>query len=396
MAIRFFPDTRGLPRSFAWLFVGTLVNRLGTFVVPFLAIYLTEEIHLSVERASFIVGLVGTGSIFAGPIGGALADRIGRRITLIGSSVAGAAAMLALGFARDVTAIGVTAFALGFAGDLFRPALGAVVADVVPENQRARAYGLLHWAVNVGFAIGPVAAGFLATRSYSYLFFGDAASTLACGALVAAVVAETRPKERQGEKRPSLLTPYRDPAFLAFVLFSLLLALAFFQGFVALPLHMRANGLSPRTYGLLLGLNGLLIVVFQPLITSLVERARRSHVAAASALLTGVGWAMNEVAGSSPALYAVAIVVWTLGEILMAPLTPAIVADLSPALLRGSYQGAFQITFGAASALAPILGGVVMERFGSAVLWRGCGVAGAVSAAGFLVVVPFADKRRAR
>jgi MFS family permease len=396
MGVRFFPDPRGLPRAFAWLFVGTLVNRLGTFVMPFLAIYLTEQLHLSVERASLVVGLVGVGSIFAGPVGGALADRVGRRVTLIGSSVAGAVTMVALGFARDVTMIGAAAFALGFAGDLFRPALGALVADVVPEPQRARAYGLLHWAVNVGFAIGPATAGLLAAQSYTYLFLGDAATTLACGALVAAVVKETRPKPHADDERPSLFTPYRDPAFLAFVVLSLILELAFFQGFVALPLHMRAHGLSQQTYGLLLGLNGLLIVLFQPLLTSSVERLPRAHVITASALFTGIGWGMNELAGGTVWIYAIGITIWTAGEILLAPLRSTVVTDLSPPLLRGSYQGAFQLNFGLASALAPILGGVVLQNFGSAALWGGCAAAGLVSAVGFAIVVPLADKRRAR
>jgi MFS family permease len=396
MAIRLLPDPRGLPRAFAWLFVGTLVNRLGTFVVPFLAIYLTEQARFSVERASFVVGLVGVGSIFSGPVGGVLADRVGRRLTMVGATTAGAVTMVALGFARDVTSICAAAFALGFANDLYRPALGAVVADVVPEALRPRAYGLLHWAVNVGFALGPALAGFLAAQSYSYLFFGDAATSLACGILVALAIPETRPVHEHGEARPSLLTPYTDPAFLAFVLLSLLLALTFFQGSVALPLHMRAHGISAKAYGLLLGLNGLLIVLFQPVLTSATEKASRAKVAAASALFNGVGWGMTQLAGSSHLLYAIAITMWTIGEILMAPLTPAIVADLSPPLLRGSYQGAFQITFGAAGALAPVVGGFLLERFGSAVLWGGCAGAGVVCAAGFLVVVPLADKRRAR
>ena len=396
MAIRLLPDPRGLPRAFAWLFVGTLVNRLGTFVVPFLAIYLSEQEHLSVEKTSFVVGLVGVGSIFSGPVGGALADRIGRRATMVGATTAGAATMVALGFARDVTSICAAAFALGFANDLYRPALGAVVADVVPEPLRARAFGLLHWAVNVGFALGPALAGFLAARSYSYLFFADAATSLACGILVAIAIPETRPTAKHDEAKPSLLTPYTDPAFLAFVSLSLLLAIAFFQGFVALPLHMRAHGISAKAYGLLLGLNGLLIVLFQPVLVSAIEKTNRAKVAAASALFTGIGWGMTGLAGSSHLVYALAITVWTIGEILMAPLTPAIVADLSPPLLRGSYQGAFQISFGAASAIAPLIGGFVLEHFGSSVLWGGCAVAGAVSAAGFLVVVPLADKRRAR
>ncbi len=396
MTLRLLPDPRGLPRAFVWLFVGTLVNRLGTFVTPFLAIYLTEEAHLSLERASLIVGLVGVGSLFAGPVGGALADGAGRRITLVGATLAGAATMLALGFARGETLIAAAALALGFAGDLFRPALNAIVADVVPEALRPRAYGLLHWAVNVGFAIGPVAAGLLAARSYTYLFVGDAATTLACGLLVAAAIPETRPQRRAGAARPSLLTPYRDRAFGAFIFFVLLLALTFFQGFVALPVHMRQHGLSQRTYGLLLGLNGLIIVLFQPLLTSLVASVRRERVAVWSAVLNGVGWAMNGVAGSSVASYAVGIVIWTIGEILSAPLFPAIVADLSPPDLRASYQGAFQITFGAAAALAPVLGGLVMSRYGSDVLWAACGAASLVAAAGLRVVVPLADKRGAR
>ena len=136
-----------------------------------------------------------------------------------------------------------------------------------------------------------------------------------------------------------------------------------------------------------MAINGVMIVLVQPFAVSFVLRLRREHVLAAGALLMGVGVGLTGIAAGSVPRYALSVVVWTLGEIGLAPIAPSVVADLAPSSLRGSYQGAYQITWGAASFLAPAIGSLLMGHFGSGVLWDACIAAGMVAAIGLALCV---------
>jgi MFS family permease len=383
------PAMRGLPRAFWVLWVGTLVNRAGAVVSPFLALYLVGPRGFTVEHAGNVVALVGLGSLGAGPLGGALADRVGRRAALGVAGVAGATAMLALAFAREPRAIEACACALGLCGEMYRPVSSAIVADLVPPSDRVRAYGLLYWAVNIGFSIAPAAAGIIAATSYSALFLGDAATTLAFAGLVVALVPETRPA-RDGSSGRDLGRPYRHKAFVAFAFISLVFSTFFHQLSTTLPVDMGRHGISPRTFGLLLALNGVLIVLLQPFATTLQARLPRARAVACGALMTGIGFGIPALAQTT-SVYALSIAVWTMGEIAMSGFTPSVIADYSPADLRGSYQGAYQLAWGAGCFLAPIVGSFVLVHWGTAVLWAGCLGVGALTAIGYAVVVPDAS-----
>jgi len=150
-------DASGLPRVYWILWVGALINRLGGFVMPLLALYLTGQRGLSVEQAGLVVSLLGAGALLSGPVGGYFADRVGRRRTLVAALALGALAMLHLAIARAPLHIGAAAFLLGLLGEMYRPAVAAAIADVVPSANRARAYGILYWAVNIGFAVAVAA-----------------------------------------------------------------------------------------------------------------------------------------------------------------------------------------------------------------------------------------------
>jgi len=151
-----------LPRTFWFLWAGTIVNRLGGFVIPFLTLYLTSRRGLSVSQAALMVSLFGAGSFAANLVGGELADRLGRRPVLLTSFFAAPLAMLAVGFAREAALIAGATLVLGFFTDLYRPAVSATVADLVPPEGRPRAYGYIYWAINLGAAFAPLVAGLLA------------------------------------------------------------------------------------------------------------------------------------------------------------------------------------------------------------------------------------------
>jgi predicted MFS family arabinose efflux permease len=382
----------GLPAQFWFLWTGLLINRIGTFVFPLLALYLTQRRGFSEQQVGFTIGLYGMGNVLGSQIGGALADRIGRRRTLLLGLCSGAAAMLALGLVETPLLIAVCAFALGLLGESHRPAMQAMVADLVPPADRARAYGLIYWALNLGFALGAMLAGLLAKVSYLLVFVGDALATLAYAAVVISCLEETRPQSStQGPALSSLLVPLRDRVFLAFWILTVGTASVFMQFAVTLPLAMTHDGLSPAVFGRALAVNGILIVLVQPWASPLLARFRRSAVMAFGSAMIGVGFGLTAFAHSA-LFYTFTVAIWSLGEIAVLPISASVVADLAPPELRGTYQGAYNIAWALSWVLGPVMGTQAMARLGRG-MWGACLAVSVVVSAGHLAI---AGPRRRR
>ncbi|HKT01064.1 MAG TPA: MFS transporter, partial [Rugosimonospora sp.] len=379
----------GLPAGFWYLWTGTLVNRLGSFVLIFLAIYLTRVRGFSTSYAGLVLGLYGAGGAIGTLTGGVLADRWGRRRTLLLSYLSGAGCMVTLGLLRDRYAIALGAALLGCASELARPAFSAFVVDLVPERDRLRAFTLNYWAINLGFSCAAVLAGLAASVHYSVLFAVDAGTTLVTAGIVLTRVREPRRPVRAtaGVRPDGLGTVFRDRVFLAFVGLNLLLALIFMQHLSMLPVAMGHDGLTPATYGLVIALNGVLIVLGQLFVPRLIGHHDRARVLALAALVTGLGFGLTTFTHTAP-LYALTVLIWTLGEMLNSPSTATTLATLSPAALRGRYQGVFSLSWSGASFAAPVLGGLVQQHLGWPALWLGGAAIGAVTAAGHLLSGP--------
>jgi MFS family permease len=360
-----------LPAQFWFLWTGILINRLGTFVFPLLALYLTQRRGFTDQQVGFTIALYGTGNVIGGQVGGWLADRIGRRTTMLLGLTSGAVAMLALGLAEARPTVAVCTFALGLVGDSHRPAMQAMVADLVPPADRARAYGLVYWVLNLGFALAAMLAGFLVRFSYFALFLGDALGTLAYAAVVLAFLRETRPElttTRRGFG--GLLVPARDHVFLAFWGLSIATSSVFMQCLVTLPLAMKQDGLSPAAFGRALAVNGILIVVVQPWVSPILARFRASGVLACGTALIGLGFGLTAFAHSALS-YTLTVLVWTLGEIAVVPIASTVVAALAPPELRGTYQGAYSIAWAISWIVGPVVGTQALARFGGR-LWGAC------------------------
>jgi MFS family permease len=391
----------GLPRPFWFIWAGTFVNRCGSFVMPFMAIYLTEARGLSLTQAGLVVALYGAGGSVAAPLGGFLADHVGRRATMLIALAMGGVGMIALGFAERLEVIAPTFFMVAVFAEMYRPGMQAAVADLVPVADRVRAYGLIYWVINLGFAIGLAVGGVLAGRSFLWLFVGDGVTTLLFALLIWHGVPETRPvRAPRAHGHPAasgwadFLAPYRDLPFVGFLALHFLFWLIFQQSGTTFPLDMTAHGVSKSMFGLILGLNGLLIVLIQPLLGPFLARRDRSKTLAVGAVLVGVGFGLNAVAGVVP-LYALGVVIWTVGEIWVLPVSNTMVADLAPRDLRGRYQGAYGLAFALAMCAAAPLGTLILERLGSVTLWSGCLALGLTIAAGQLVLAPSLRRTRA-
>ena len=383
------------PRTYWVLWWGTLINRLGNFVVPMLTIYLIKVRHVSVAEAGGVVAMYGAGSIAASFVGGYLADHLGRKPTLAIALFGGAAAMLVLGLVHDLTAITLMVGVLGLINEQYRPAVQAIVADVVPPSHQVQAYGLLHWVINIGFSFAIIVGGLLAELDFTILFIADAATSAAFGAIVLVAVPETRPATAaRGHAAPSR-SWFTDRAFVAFVAITFALALLPQQSVAPLAAHMTAQGFSAAAFGGVVAFNGLLIILLQPTLAAWAARRDTTRVLVAAALFYGVGIALHGLA-TTAAFHAAAVIVWTLGEILESPTRAAIVAAMSPADARGRYQGAIVMTFGAAQLVGPKLGTWTWQHAGPATLWTSCLLLGGLVALALVATAPGRRRRMSR
>lgn len=378
-------NLRTLPRA-AWiLFGGTFINRFGTFVMPFLAIYMTRQ-GFTPTQAGLAVSSYGAGHIFAAMLGGHLADRIGRRHTIALSMFSSAAAMMALSQARSLPAILILAFLVGLVGELYRPAATALLGDLVTPEQRVATFGMYRFAINLGFAVGPATAGFLAGRSFFYVFLGDAITSFLYGVVALFMlphgVRSTGKDEKPGE---GLRVAFSDRTFVYFLAATLCMTWIEFQLHSTLPVHISNMGFSPATYGMLISLNGVMIVLFELGITAWTQRMPAQPLIALGYGLTALGFALTGLANGIPMLV-VTVVIWTIGEMVYAPVTGAFVTGLAPERYRGRYMGIWHSTWSAGMVLGPTMGMWIYERSQLA-LWVTTLAVGVVSVA-FALVKP--------
>ncbi|WP_030804402.1 MDR family MFS transporter [Streptomyces sp. NRRL F-2799] len=379
----------GLPRAFWWLWASTLVNRLGAFVATFMALYLTLDRGYSATFVGLVAALHGLGGVVSSLGAGVMADRLGRRPTLLIAQVGTAVSVALLGFMHDPVAIAAVAFLVGAANNASRPAVQAMMADIVRPEDRVRAFSLNYWALNLGFAVSSVAAGFIAEFSYLAGFLIEAGMTLACAVLVFLKLPESRPApvaKEAGEPKTGLGTVLRDRRYMAVVGLSFLVALLFMQGSVGLPVAMGQAGFSPADYGTAIAVNGVLIVALQIPVTRFIEHRDPRRLLVISSLLAGYGFGLTAFAGSL-GVFALTVCVWTLAEIVNAPTQTGLVVRLSPVHGRGRYQGVYSLSWSVAALVAPLMSGTVIDHLGAEWLWGACAVIGTVAGLGYALLM---------
>ncbi|WP_066584235.1 MDR family MFS transporter [Cellulomonas timonensis] len=392
---------RDLPATFWWLWTAQLVVWIGRFVVPYMTIFLTSSIGMSAAGAGSVVAAYGLGVVVSSLAGGVLADRIGRRKVLLGSELLSVLVLVAIPLADGPVLIAVLLTVYGLFNGAAGPVIHTMVGDLVEPRHRRAAFNYNYWAVNLGYAIGPLAAGFMAEHSFSLLFWCQAALVLVSTAVIAVKVPETRlpvpdiaepvgpsgaadpsalvvtaaPATARGAQRSSgrgggLLSVLGDRVFMTFAAVMFVYSVVYVQSTTTLPLVMAQQGHPPSHFGLLLTLNGVLLCVLQLPTARLLTRWSRDIVIVVAIALTAVGVGL-QAAAMSLAMYFVAVAIWTLGEMGSHPQATSITADLADAERRGRYQGVYGVTHSLAMAVGPVLGGLVLDHHGSQVLWLG-------------------------
>jgi MFS family permease len=387
----------GLPRT-AWIiFAGTVVNRLGYVVTPFLVFYLGSR-GVATAQVPFVLGALGAGNLIGPALGGLLADRVGRRPTMLIGLIGTALAQGLLFAAPNLVTLAFAAVLLSGAGSTVGPAAGALLADTVPARWQRAAYSLLHWAMNIGAAVAGMLGGFLATHGYGLLFAVDVATSLAFVVIVVALLpggraASTTPSAGPGSGRGYGVV-LRDGLMRALLpLFGVGMVIYSFTE-VCLPLAIRDHGLSATTLGLMATLNAILVVLLQPVATHVLAPRRQIPVYLSGSLLIAVGVALTGVAHDAWS-YGGTVVIWSIGEAIVGGIPGSIVASIAPPDARGRYQGSFQWTFGVGRFAALAVGSAVYADAGPAAVWWFSAIAGVAAALGIGALTPVIAARTA-
>ena len=346
------------PRSFWVVMSGEAIQSVGFgATVPFLALYFTETIGLTPVRAGGVLLLFSVVGIVAQPLGGVLADRIGRRPVILGGLAVGAAAVLAFSAASSLWIVAVLSLVWGLGYGVFEPAAGAFVTDVAPKRLRTEAFGLWRVVNNAGFAVGPPLAAliiWLSSLRGTFVFAG--ATVLVYLAIAWRALPETRPDQVEGEPPARFREALHDRLLLILLFGSAIASFIYALFESALPVFLNdERGLSIATWGIVFGINPVLVAIFQYPISRWSARHSTRGVLALGLVILGLSmalvWPFEGIA-----IVVVVVVVFTLGEMLQFPVASAAAADLAPERLRGSYQGALNLAFEGSWGPAAIIG----------------------------------------
>lgn len=364
----------GLSKGSWLLALVMLINRSGTMVVPFLTVYLTQNLHFSVSQAGIIMGLFGFGAVLGAYLGGKLTDHFGYYYLQFYTLVLGGLFFIVLGYMRTFESIAIFIFLQSVVGEAFRPANAASIAFYSNAENRTRSYSLNRLAVNLGWAIGPALGGLLATFSYQLLFWVDGLTCIGAGVLFRYLL-EPKIKlvhEKEVFENQGVNSAYRDKVYLFFVLFTILNAIGFFQFFSMLPVYMRKNLLLLEwQIGLVMAANGLLITLVEMLLVYKLEGKRH--------ILTYICWGVATIGASflllnvfkSSILASVLILIFglTLGEMLSMPFMNAFWIGRAIPQNRGQYAALYTMCYSIAHVVAPTMGSQVVQHFNFEVLW---------------------------
>ncbi len=382
------------PGTFWTLMGASFIDRLGgALLFPFFTLYVTEHFSVGMTEAGILFAVFSISSVVGSILGGAMTDRFGRRGMMIFGLITSALSSLAMGFVNDLYLFYAIAAFVGLLSNAGGPAQQAMVADLLPEEKLSQGYGIWRVLANLAVTIGPALGGFLASRSYFILFVSDAVGSVITAVIVFAVLPETKPEKAVGQPEESIGQTFmgytavlRDAVFMAFILISILTTLVYVQMNSALAVYLRdVHAVSTQRFGYILSLNAAMVVLFQFWITRRASKRPPLLVIAVGTALYAVGFAMYGFVASY-ALFLLAMVVITVGEMLVSPTSQALAAQFAPGEMRGRYMAMYGFSWAIPFAAGPLLAGLIMDNANPDWVWYASGIVGLTAVGGYVIL----------
>lgn len=371
----------GLSRSTWWLSLVMFINRSGTMVVPFMTMYLTQEMGVGIGKAGFVMSLFGAGAIVGALAGGRITDKVGyysvQMVTLVGGGIM----FIILGQMKSYTAICITTFILSMINEAFRPANAVAIAHYSKEENRTRSYSLNRLAINLGWAFGSGLGGIIASYRYELLFWVDGCTNIAAALLLYLVLSPSKNKntfvKKAGQEVINTNSAYKDPTYIFFIAIQILFAICFFQLFTTLPVFYKTElHLSESFIGINMAFNGIIIAAIEMIIVFKLE-GRRSPVfyMTRGVFLVGISYLMlNLPIANAMVLAFCSMIFVTFGEILSMPFMNSYWISRTTAENRGQYAALYAVSWSSAQAVGPFFGSQIAERAGYNTLWIVVGI----------------------
>ncbi|HET8641752.1 MAG TPA: MFS transporter [Pseudonocardiaceae bacterium] len=366
-----FGTVRAIPNTARMLILGVFVNNLVRFLNAFLVLFLVDR-GFSTWHAGIALAALLVGRVFGTAVGGAVADRIGYRWTIIGSMTVGAALIVALVHAPDEWTAVAIAGLTGLVVQAYVPAATAWLVELTEPRQQVMVFAMIRLAFNVGATLGPLLATLLIVYGYELLFYADAAASLLFALMALVLLPQTRASSESSGSEPAAKRAggYRevlaDTRFMMFTAALFLTAVAYIQMSAALPLFVTGNGHSERIYALLLAINGFVVITLELVLSKWTQRLPVGVPMAAGMALLGAGYLVylgpNEVA-----VLVIGTVVWTFGEVVAAPSILAYPGMVAPERLRARYIASATTPQQAGYAIGPVAGVAAWQLWGSTV-----------------------------
>lgn len=368
---------REFSRKF-WIVVGvSFIDRIGgTMLFPFFSLYITEKFNVGMTQAGIVLGIFSLSGLFGQMIGGALTDKFGRRKLIIFGLVFSALSTLTLGLVKEFAVLIPLAVVIGLLSDMAGPAHNAMIADLLPEHQRQEGFGILRVVGNLAWIIGPTIGGFVANRSFLALFIIDAVISCVVAFLFYLFIAETKPAVHENQPQESFVRTFlgygkvlTNGAYMGFLLAVMLMGVVYQQMYNSLSVYLRDNhGISSSGYGFLLTASAIVVILFQFSVTRFIKKKAPFNMMAIGTLFYMVGFSMFGFVNAYW-LFVLAIVVITMGEMLVVPVSQTLATNFAPEEMRGRYMGIFGTSWAIPATFGPGLAGLILDNYNPNLLW---------------------------
>jgi MFS family permease len=382
------------PRAF-WVYNAIVfIDRLGGFMLyPFFALYLTQKYKIGMATVGILFAVFSLSGMVGSALGGAAADRMGRKVVLIASLILSSLSALGMGCAPSLEIFVVVVVVVGTLSSIGGPAHEAVVADLLPQEKRAEGFGMIRVIFNMAVIIAPPIAGLLIAHSYLTLFIVDAVISIICAGIVLFALPETKPQGKAHSKPETMKQTFagyrqvfQDTRFLAFIGVTVMMTLVYMNMNSTLGVFLRDQYALPEVrYGALLSINAILVVLFQFALTRRLQKYKPLLMMAAGSLLYAIGFALYGLV-STFALFIVAMIIITIGEMVVSPFQHSLVANFAPEDMRGRYMAVSGLTWSIAFTIGPYFAGLILDSTHPNLLWAFCGLMGILATLGFTVL----------
>jgi MFS family permease len=372
------------------MMMGMFIDQIGgNLIYPFFALYVTAKFGVGLTQVGILLGAMTAGGIAGGLIGGWLADKIGRKIIILfGLLVSGLFSVTIIFIHRFELLIGV-GLLVGLLGSMSGPAYNAMMADIIPEEKRVSAFGVSRVVFNLTVAIGPLIGGYIADYSYNWLFIGDAITSAATFLIVLKMLPESKPSialestEREQGNGGGYMRILKDKNYIFLLICLMLMFAVMMQMLSTLSVYMRdVHSFPNKYYGYILSLNATMVVLMQFWVSKKMEKLPPLVAISIGAVFATIGYTMFGFFNSIW-MFALAMAILTIGEMIIDPLSQALAAKFAPAEMRGRYMAALHFSLSISNLVTPYLAGLVIDNYEPRWIWYTCGIVGSMAILGF-------------